>query len=180
VVQNLRPWILYSGQVNQSPLILRAIRPSESSKNRKIRNQIFKTMSSTPTKAEKENERLKVIIGQLLNHCDKEGGECSYCSQLICPHKDMMHFHHDGCPSCTLAEEEEFSKVCDPYMEMWELSQNHIKHLEQRLRIAEDFIRRKHYLYFGGYCISCGSKQGDPCNPDCELQKILGNEKGKE
>jgi hypothetical protein len=35
-----------------------------------------------------------------LSHCDKEGGECSVCSRIICPQQDPMHFHHDGCPSC--------------------------------------------------------------------------------
>jgi len=39
-------------------------------------------------------------LDALLAHCDKEGGECSECSKIICPHKDEMHFHHDGCPSC--------------------------------------------------------------------------------
>ncbi len=37
----------------------------------------------------------------LLAHCPV--GECAICSQIICPHQDSMHFHHDGCPSCTIA-----------------------------------------------------------------------------
>ena len=41
-----------------------------------------------------------VQLDALLNHCDKGGGECGECSKIICPHKDEMHFHHDGCPSC--------------------------------------------------------------------------------
>lgn len=41
-------------------------------------------------------------IVQLLNHCDKEGGECSECSKIICPHHCPDHFHHDGCPACTV------------------------------------------------------------------------------
>jgi hypothetical protein len=139
---------------------------------------------STPTKAEKEIERLKVIIGQLLNHCDKEGGECSYCSQLICPHKDPMHFHHDGCPSCSCDEMEENSKIADPFKDMWELSQIKIKSLEERLRMAEEFIRSHQYQYESEYaadfCIGCDMRKDNPCHPDCELQKILGKEKGGE
>jgi hypothetical protein len=34
----------------------------------------------------------------LLNHCPD--AECDKCAEIICPHKDFMHFHHDGCPSC--------------------------------------------------------------------------------
>ncbi len=52
-----------------------------------------------------ENESLKAIIASderkldaLLNHCDD--GECATCAQIICPHGDGMHFHHDGCPTC--------------------------------------------------------------------------------
>jgi len=44
-------------------------------------------------------------VDEILNSCTAEGGECSTCSIIICPHADPMHFHHDGCPSC--AEEVE-------------------------------------------------------------------------
>lgn len=37
-------------------------------------------------------------LDALLEHCDD--GECAACGQIICPHGDGMHFHHDGCPSC--------------------------------------------------------------------------------
>lgn len=46
------------------------------------------------------------IIDTLLNHCEKNNGECHECSSIICPHNDGMHFHHDGCPSCAQHEEE--------------------------------------------------------------------------
>lgn len=49
---------------------------------------------------ERDITNLHHKIYALLNHCDKESGECSKCSKIICPHKDEMHFHHDGCPSC--------------------------------------------------------------------------------
>lgn len=26
--------------------------------------------------------------------------ECSTCAYLICPYREALHFHHDGCPSC--------------------------------------------------------------------------------
>jgi len=42
------------------------------------------------------------ILDALLNECHEEGGECSKCGVICCPLKDPMHFHHDGCPSCTV------------------------------------------------------------------------------
>lgn len=49
----------------------------------------------------REFDRLLAMVDALLNHCDKDGGECHVCSQIVCPHKDPLHFHHDGCPSCS-------------------------------------------------------------------------------
>ena len=43
-------------------------------------------------------ERMKQVTDALLNHCPDM--ECMECAKIICPHKDSMHFHHDGCPSC--------------------------------------------------------------------------------
>lgn len=44
----------------------------------------------------------KVLDG-IMALCDD--GECSECARIICPFDDFMHFHHDGCPSCTAHEE---------------------------------------------------------------------------
>jgi len=49
---------------------------------------------------DKEMDRLSTICDALLNHCDKDGGECHVCSEIVCKYKDALHFHHDGCPSC--------------------------------------------------------------------------------
>lgn len=57
-------------------------------------------LATSGWKEKEEIERLQNIIDALLNHCDKESGECSICSIIICPYKDPLHFHHDGCPSC--------------------------------------------------------------------------------
>lgn len=46
----------------------------------------------------------EVKMDQLLQHCSD--GECYVCAYIICPHKDTMHFHHDGCPSCAANNEE--------------------------------------------------------------------------
>lgn len=37
---------------------------------------------------------------------DCPDGECVKCAYIICPHKDGMHFHHDGCPSCGAHDEQ--------------------------------------------------------------------------
>lgn len=28
--------------------------------------------------------------------------ECELCSIRDCPYHDLIHYHHDGCPSCSL------------------------------------------------------------------------------
>ena len=46
-----------------------------------------------------------VMVDKLLAHCKVD--ECMECSTIVCPHGEMLHLHHDGCPSCdygTLAE----------------------------------------------------------------------------
>jgi len=42
--------------------------------------------------------RLNTQVGALLMHCPD--AECSVCSQIMCPHGETLHFHHDGCPQC--------------------------------------------------------------------------------
>lgn len=49
----------------------------------------------------KYSRRLEDMCDELLAHCDKENGECSICSAIVCPYNCPMHFHHDGCPSCS-------------------------------------------------------------------------------
>ena len=51
--------------------------------------------------------RMHEQINELLKHCNKDGGECFICSTIICPFKDELHFHHDGCPSCDNCPEEQ-------------------------------------------------------------------------
>ncbi len=50
---------------------------------------------------DKERDGLREMADKLINHCDKEGGECSECSEIVCPDKCKLHFHHDGCPICS-------------------------------------------------------------------------------
>ena len=51
-----------------------------------------------------EIERMETIANALLNHCDKDGGECRECGRICCPHGESLHFHHDGCPACAQDE----------------------------------------------------------------------------
>lgn len=48
---------------------------------------------------EAEQIELHGKLDALLLHCPA-GEYCETCARTICPHKDGMHFHHDGCPSC--------------------------------------------------------------------------------
>lgn len=53
-------------------------------------------------RAESADARVKELEAQVqqnLEHC--HDSECSCCALIICPHKDPLHFHHDGCPSCS-------------------------------------------------------------------------------
>lgn len=45
-----------------------------------------------------EREEWEKKCDALLAHCEVD--ECCVCSQIICPEKCSMHFHHDGCPAC--------------------------------------------------------------------------------
>lgn len=38
------------------------------------------------------------LTDALLNEC--RNAECTACGELVCPHGEPLHFHHDGCPSC--------------------------------------------------------------------------------
>ncbi|SER36859.1 hypothetical protein [Giesbergeria anulus] len=51
-----------------------------------------------------EIERLRKMVDRLLTHC--EDGECATCGAIVCKHGDVMHFHHDGCPSCSTDQTE--------------------------------------------------------------------------
>jgi len=43
------------------------------------------------------------LLDTLLAQCDDM--ECSECGRIICPFDDLLHFHHDGCPSCSSHDE---------------------------------------------------------------------------
>lgn len=38
------------------------------------------------------------LTDELLNKCPN--AECGVCAVIVCPYRDVLHFHHDGCPSC--------------------------------------------------------------------------------
>lgn len=44
----------------------------------------------------------QVQLDELLAHCPN--AECAVCASIICPHRDRLHFHHDGCPTCAQAD----------------------------------------------------------------------------
>jgi hypothetical protein len=45
-----------------------------------------------------EVKQLRERVRQLLDHCPDP--ECHTCGEIICPHGEALHFHHDGCPAC--------------------------------------------------------------------------------
>lgn len=40
------------------------------------------------------------LTDALLNEC--KDYECIACAEIVCPYGDPLHFHHDGCPACSL------------------------------------------------------------------------------
>jgi len=38
------------------------------------------------------------LTDALLSECTEP--ECIICGQIVCPHHEPLHFHHDGCPAC--------------------------------------------------------------------------------
>lgn len=53
----------------------------------------------------KEVIRLRTMTDRLLAHCPD--GECYECGEIVCPHNEPLHFHHDGCPCCCRDEDEQ-------------------------------------------------------------------------
>lgn len=41
-------------------------------------------------------------------------GECMTCGAFVCPYGEPLHFHHDGCPACTMRALPPPSEVFDP------------------------------------------------------------------
>jgi len=72
------------------------------------RDALYVWMVKNGHKLTSEFRRLSRIADELLNHCDKEQGECSVCGRIVCPFKDPLHFHHDGCPSCS---DDDFTQI---------------------------------------------------------------------
>lgn len=71
---------------------------------------------------DREIERLTVALDHLLAHCKES--ECGECGKIICPDKDELHFHHDGCPS-------EYQRDCE-----WERGVRN-RALEEAISLAE-------------------------------------------
>lgn len=44
-----------------------------------------------------------LVEGFDIQNCDDM--ECIFCSALICPYGEPLHFHHDGCPICSYDEQ---------------------------------------------------------------------------
>ena len=47
---------------------------------------------------EKETPVRAAAVGLALSECADP--ECLECGQIMCPHGEPMHYHHDGCPAC--------------------------------------------------------------------------------
>lgn len=41
---------------------------------------------------------------------DCPAGECMICAVTVCPQKEPLHYHHDGCPACDVGDESQEGK----------------------------------------------------------------------
>lgn len=62
--------------------------------------------------AEKAREFIQSIVGMGHEACTGVTEtcpemECLECGARECPYSEPLHFHHDGCPACYLAEKEQ-------------------------------------------------------------------------
>lgn len=58
----------------------------------------FKALHERIAAAKREG----LLTDALLQECSD--AECVICGLIVCPYEDLLHFHHDGCPSCSFAE----------------------------------------------------------------------------
>ena len=41
-------------------------------------------------------------LDELLNACPARVECCDQCAEIFCPYGELLHFHHDGCPCCSM------------------------------------------------------------------------------
>jgi len=61
-------------------------------------NKVLIDLNSRESHLLAENKRLSEMADALLAHCPNS--ECGECAKIVCPHGEIYHFHHDGCPAC--------------------------------------------------------------------------------
>jgi hypothetical protein len=42
--------------------------------------------------------------------CGGADSECMACGVRDCPYSEPLHYHHDGCPACTISEEKQIGE----------------------------------------------------------------------
>jgi hypothetical protein len=55
-------------------------------------------------------ERCSLVLQTHPDYDDCTVDECAWCAIRACPVYDSMHYHHDGCPSCTNWPQEDEKK----------------------------------------------------------------------
>lgn len=58
----------------------------------------------------KEDDEYKIFFTEEIkkhpeNLCVEPPDDCNICTVIVCKNYDLMHFHHDGCPSCIVEEQ---------------------------------------------------------------------------
>lgn len=104
----------------------------------------------------------------LLNQCKLDHGECSLCGLAVCPKRDTMHFHHDGCPSCPSSEAEAIWNILEEHC-----GANDLATKEEFLNRVGGALKKKGKLEFR-FCGALGyggklyiNLRTDPLSVDC-------------
>ena len=80
------------------PQDLKTPHPDDFRKPSEVYREVHGAMMSA--RVLRQLERRETQLDALLNHCDKQNGECGFCGETVCPYGETLHFHHDGCPAC--------------------------------------------------------------------------------
>jgi hypothetical protein len=70
-------------------------------------------------------------INHDVKNCNED--ECTICGIINCPFGEPLHFHHDGCPACFDASNQEYvamSQTC------W--NKNKLRFVMERIKLGDD------------------------------------------
>lgn len=68
------------------------------------RARLVRDRQLSPTEEEEVYDIFRQMTNAHVREPDCSESECALCGFLDCPFEDPLHYHHDGCPSCWTAK----------------------------------------------------------------------------